>query len=324
MATNRGKILDMHNQKQAIKSKATNLNKIGKIASCPLLALLALTAPANAFELKLTAPDGSESDLFGESVALGDNLALIGAIGDDENGSNSGSAYLFDTTTGSLLQKFTPPDGSRRDLFGDSVALRDNLALIGAPEDDENGSNSGSAYLFDTTTGSLLQKFTAPDGSESDLFGGSVALSDHLALIGAIGDDENGLLSGSAYLFDTTTGSLLQKFTAPDGSESDLFGGSVALSDHLALIGAIGDDENGLLSGSAYLFDTTTGSLLQKFTAPDGSESDLFGGSVALSDHLALIGAIGDDENGLLSGSAYLFDTTTGSLLQKFTAPDGS
>ncbi|MGD1717312.1 FG-GAP repeat protein, partial [Dapis sp. BLCC M172] len=61
---------------------------------------------------------------------------------------NSGSAYLFDTTTGSLLQKFTPPDGSEEDFFGGSVALRDNLALIGATGDDDNGRESGSAYLF--------------------------------------------------------------------------------------------------------------------------------------------------------------------------------
>ena len=314
----------MHNQKQAIKSKATNLNKIGKRASCQLLALLAFTAPANAFDLKLTAPDGSEEDFFGFSVALSDNLALIGASGDDDNGEASGSAYLFDTTTGSLLQKLTAPDGSAEDFFGDSVALRDNLALIGASGDDDNGEDSGSAYLFDTTTGSLLQKLTAPDGSEGDFFGLSVALRDNLALIGAIGDDDNGEFTGSTYLFDTTAGSLLQKFTSPDGSEGDFFGFSVALRNNLALIGAPGDQENGEFSGSTYLFDTTTGSLLQKLTAPDGSEGDAFGFSVALRDNLALIGAPGDQENGELSGSTYLFDTITGSLLQKLTAPDGS
>ncbi|RQH22587.1 FG-GAP repeat protein [Okeania hirsuta] len=314
----------MHNQKQAIKSKATNLNKIGKRASCQLLALLALTAPANAFDLKLTAPDGSERDFFGGSVALRDNLALIGAPLDDDNARNSGSAYLFDTTTGSLLQKFTAPDGSDGDIFGNSVALSDNLALIGAPGDDDKGTDSGSTYLFDTTTGSLLQKFIAPDGFSAGVFGGSLTLRDNLALIGAPGDQENGILSGSAYLFDTSTGSLLQKFTAPDGSDEDLFGFSVALSDNLALIGALTDNDNGRSSGSTYLFDTTTGSLLQKFTAPDGSEFNFFGNSVALSDRLALIGASGDDDNGRSSGSTYLFDTTTGSLLQKLTAPDGS
>ena len=313
----------MHHQKQTTKSKATNLKTIGKRACFPLFALLAFTAPANAFDLKFTAPDGYDGDNFGVSVALSNNTALIGSWLDDDNGTYSGSAYLFDTTTGSLLQKLTAPDGYDGDNFGVSVALSNNTALIGAWGDDNNGLDSGSAYLFDTTTGSLLQKFIAPDGSQWDLFGTSVALSDNTALIGSIGDDDKGESTGSAYLFDTTTGSLLQKFTAPDGSALDQFGLSVALSNNTALIGSIGDDDNGESSGSAYLFDTTTGSLLQKFTAPDGYALDQFGRSVALSDNTAIIGTWGDDDNGESSGSAYLFDTTTGSLLQKFTAPDG-
>ncbi|NEQ40995.1 MAG: hypothetical protein F6K40_34205 [Okeania sp. SIO3I5] len=122
----------MHNQKPAIKSQATNLKKIGKRACFPLFALLAFTTPANAFDLKLTAPDGSAHDLFGRSVALSNNIALIGAYTDDDNGTNSGSAYLFDTTTGSLLHKFTAPDGYIEDYFGYSVAVSNNTALIGS------------------------------------------------------------------------------------------------------------------------------------------------------------------------------------------------
>ncbi len=314
----------MYNQKQTIKSQGTSLKKIGKTACFPLFVLLALTAPANASVLKLTAPDGSEWDLFGRSVALSEDQALIGSYQDDDNGRVSGSAYLFDTTTGSLLHKFTAPDGSAFDFFGFSVDMRDNTALIGAYGDDDNGDRSGSAYLFDTTTGNLLHKLTAPDGSFGDLFGLSVALRENIALIGAYGDDDNGDRSGSAYLFDTTTGNLLHKFTAPDGSFGDLFGYSVALSDNTALIGSHEDDDNGDRSGSAYLFDTTTGNLLHKFTAPDGSEFHHFGHSVALRENTALIGSWLDDNNGDFSGSAYLFETTTGNLLHKLTAPDGS
>ncbi|MGD1717165.1 WD40 repeat domain-containing protein [Dapis sp. BLCC M172] len=313
----------MHNQKPAVKSQATNLKTIGKRSCFPLFVLLAFTDPANAVDLKLTAPDGDASDLFGGSVALSDNTALIGSREDDDNGESSGSAYLFDTTTGSFLQKFIAPDGSQGDNFGFSVALSDNTAIIGAWKDNDNGESSGSAYLFDTTTGSFLQKFIAPDGWPYDQFGYSVALSDNTALIGSREDDDNGESSGSAYLFDTTTGSFLQKFIAPDGWPYDQFGYSVALSDNTALIGSREDDDNGESSGSAYLFDTTTGSFLQKFIAPDGWPYDQFGYSVALSDNTALIGSREDDDNGESSGSAYLFDTTTGSFLQKFIAPDG-
>ncbi|MEA5510515.1 PEP-CTERM sorting domain-containing protein [Crocosphaera sp. UHCC 0190] len=276
------------------------------------------------FDKKLLAPDGASSDQFGSSVSLSGNTALVGSPYDDDNGSGSGSAYLFDATTGTLLQKLTAPDGAAQDYFGLSVSLSGNTALVGSPYDDDNGSGSGSAYLFDATTGTLLQKLTAPDGASGDYFGISVSLSGNTALVGSRFDDDNGTLSGSAYLFDVTTGTLLQKLTAPDGAANDRFGSSVSLSGNTALVGSPYDDDNGSLSGSAYLFDVTTGTLLQKLTAPDGAGSDFFGSSVSLSGNTALVGSPGDDDNGTLSGSAYLFDVTTGTLLQKLTAPDGA
>ncbi|NEQ41635.1 MAG: hypothetical protein F6K40_37765 [Okeania sp. SIO3I5] len=274
---------------------------------------------------KLTAPDGSAHDYFGRSVAVSDNIALIGSYLDDDNGTNSGSAYLFDTTTGNLLQKLTAPDGSVYNYFGRSVAISDNIALIGAYGDNDNGSVSGSAYLFDITTGNLLHKLTAPDGAALDYFGLSVALSGNTALIGSYQDDDNGGNSGSAYLFDVTTGSLLHKLTAPDGSVEDYFGYSVAISDNTALIGSYKDDNNnGENHGSAYLFDVTTGSLLQKFTASDGSRNHYLGISVALSNNTTLIGSTGDSDNGSSSGSAYLFTTNVTSTPEPKSTPEPS
>lgn len=126
---------------------------------------------------------------------------MIGSLNDDDNGSNSGSAYLFDLTTGDLLQKFLAPDGVSSDQFGVSVTLDGDVALIGSWLDDDNGSNSGSAYLFDITSGDFLQKLIAPDGTSFDQFGISVAFDSNSALIGARFDNNNGSSSGSAYLF---------------------------------------------------------------------------------------------------------------------------
>ena len=44
---------------------------------------------------KLLASDGAAGDLFGSSVAVSGNNAVIGALNDDDNGLNSGSAYLY-------------------------------------------------------------------------------------------------------------------------------------------------------------------------------------------------------------------------------------
>lgn len=102
-----------------------------------------------------------------------------------------------------MRHKFIAPDGffGDGDRFGQSVALDGGYALIGAPDDDDKLFESGSAYLFDANTGQMLQKFTAPDGSEYDSFGFSVALEGSYALIGAYGSDDLGDDSGSAYLY---------------------------------------------------------------------------------------------------------------------------
>lgn len=275
-------------------------------------------AAQTTFDRKLTAPDGAANDFFGIAVALNDDVALVGSHLDNAEHPDSGSAYLFNTTTGNLIRKLTAPDGAAGDLFGRSVALNSDIALVGSVLD--NG-RIGSAYLFDATTGNPIRKLTAPDGAADDRFGLAVALNGDVALIGSYLDDDNGVNSGSAYLFDTTTGDLVSKLTAPDGAPVDWFGFSVALSGDVALIGSTGD---GGEAGSAYLFNTTTGNLIRKLTAPDGEFSDQFGYSVALDGDVALIASIYDNDNGSNSGSAYLFDITTGDLISKLTAPNGA
>ena len=56
---------------------------------------------------------------------------------------------------GDQLFKLLPDDGAANEYFGYSVAISpDGIgAIVGAYWDDDNGTSSGSAYLFDTTTG---------------------------------------------------------------------------------------------------------------------------------------------------------------------------
>lgn len=274
--------------------------------------------------LKLTPQGGAAYDYFGISVSIAGGLALVGACDDDDKGTDSGSAYIFDASTGLLLHKLTALDGTAHDCFGFAVSVSGNLALVGAYLDDDNGTDSGSAYIFDVTTGQELLKLTPSDGASGDWFGRSVSLSGALALVDAHVDDDNGSNSGSAYLFDATTGQQLLKLTPQDGAANDGFGISVSLSGGLALVGSYGDDDNGERSGSACIFDATTGQQLVKLTAQDGAADDLLGWSVSLSGNLALVGAWRDDDNGLWSGSAYIFDAVTGQQLQKLMAPDGA
>ncbi len=157
-------------------------------------------------QAKLLASDGQGEDFFGDFVSLSGDTALIGAAGDDDNGGWSGSAYVFTRTDSTWTQqaKLLASDGYAWDYFGDSVSLSGDTALITAPQDDDNGDDSGSAYVF-TRTGTTWeeqQKLVASDGQEGDTFGWlSVSLDGDSAIIGSCRDDDNGLDSGSAYVF---------------------------------------------------------------------------------------------------------------------------
>ncbi len=244
---------------------------------------------------KLLAADGAAGDDFGTSVGIRGTTAIVGAWADDDNGSNSGSAYLFDTTTGKQIAKLLPDDGAAADFFGHAVAIcgppGKEIAIVGSQGDDDNGSFSGSAYLFDTATGRQIAKLLANDGAGGDGFGWTVAISpDGIgAIVGAPWHDDNGTDSGSAYLFDISdpaNPTQLFKLLPNDGAAFHQFGTSVAISPDsigTAIVGAHRDDDNGSLSGSAYLFDTTTGRQIFKLLPNDGAAGDHFGGSVAIS-----------------------------------------
>ena len=211
-------------------------------------------------QAKLTASDPAPLDHFGVSVAVSDDTAVIGAYWDDDGGSNSGSAYVFSRSGGTWIQqaKLTASDHTAVDLFGFSVAISGDTAVIGAYLADYRGSSSGSAYVFTRSGGVWSQqaKLTPSDLAAGDEFGISVVVSGDTAVIGAHGNDDGGSNSGSAYVFSRSGGGWSQqaKLTASDHAADDRFGRSVAISGDTAVIGAFLDDDGGTDSGSAYVF----------------------------------------------------------------------
>ena len=274
-------------------------------------------------QAKLTATDGAANDLFGVSVAISGDYAIVGAYGDDigANG-DQGSAYVFFRSGSSWTQqqKLTAADGAVNDNFGIGVAISGDYALVGAYQDDIGANaNQGSAYVFVRSGSSWIQqaKLTATDGAANDLFGVSVAISGDYALAGAFGDDIGANADqGSAYVFVRSGSSWIQqaKLTATDGAANDLFGNSVAISGDYALVGAPYDDIGAnTQQGSAYVFVRSGSSWTQqqKLTAADGAANDNFGNSVAISGDYALVGAPYDDIGAnIQQGSAYVFKRT--------------
>ena len=281
---------------------------------------------------KLTASDGAADDSFGVGVSLAGDIALIGANWNDDNGADSGSAYIFTRTgtTWTQQQKLLASDGAAGDWFGWVVSLDGDTALIGAPQNDDNGNNSGSAYIFTRTGTTWTQqaKFTASDGAAGDRFSDyAVDVEADTAIIGACYNDDNGTDSGSAYVFTRTGTTWTQqtKLLATDASAGDNFGCFVSLYGDTVLIGACALDFSN--PGSAYVFTRsgTTWTQQAKLTASDGAAGDWFGTCVSLSVDTALIGAVLDDDSGTWSGSAYVFTRTGTAWTQeaKLLASDG-
>ena len=219
---------------------------------------------------KLLASAAQAGDLFGESVAISGDSAVVGAIFEDAGGGGAGAAYVFERNQGGAgnwgeVTKLTASDAQGGDFFGQSVAISGDTAVVGAYREDAGGSDAGAAYVFQRNEGGAdnwgeVKKLTASDAQAGDQFGISVAVSGDTAVVGASTEDAGGDDAGVAYVFERDEGGAgnwgeVKKLTASDAQALDHFGFSVAVSGDTAVVGTPGlpflfaED-----AGAAYVF----------------------------------------------------------------------
>ncbi|MCH7704854.1 MAG: FG-GAP repeat protein [Planctomycetes bacterium] len=159
--------------------------------------------------------------------------------------------------------KLTAPDGDEYDRFGSTVAVRNDVIAVGAPNDDDLGDYYGSTYIFRRSGSSweFEAKLAASDGNEYGRFGSSVSFGADVLLVGASGANGPAEDTGAVYAFtfDGQEWSEIRKVTAPDATEDDFFGTVMAASGTTVVVGATGDDDacefdQNCGSGSAYVF----------------------------------------------------------------------
>ena len=284
----------------------------------------------------------SAGDLFGSALsAAGDvNLdgfpdIIVGARADDNKGSSSGSARVLSGRDGRVLYTF---DGDAAgDQLGYSVSgagdvNRDGFAdvIVGAPFDDNKGTNSGMARVLSGLDGKVLYSF---DGDAAgDLFGysvggaGDVNKDTYADVI--VGARDGNSLTGMARILSGKDGTIL--FTFNGDSSGDRFGtwvsgaGDVNLDSHPdVIVGAPFDDNNGSNSGMARVLSGKDGTILYTFNGD--SAGDTFGICVSGAGDVnrdafadVVVGANGDDNNGANSGSCRVFSGLTGKVLFTF------
>lgn len=320
---------------------------------------------------RLTASDFASEDDFGDGLSIYGNVAVVSSPGDDDNGSNSGSVYIYvKPGTGwedmSETVKISASDGQPGDRFGTGVDIYEDQIIVGAYQGTGQDYSTGSAYIYEKPAGgwaSLTTEtaiLTASDGVNHDLFGKEVSIWNDVAVIGAYWDDDNGNNSGSAYVYVKPPAGWVNstesaKLLPSDGIAGGAFGLAIDMVDTLIVIGAYGSNkayvfeepstgwanstETGILSAtgsSAFGISVQIGSdeILVGSNSNDGggvfhfikpvdgwtsvnatrmivaaevSNSDNFGNKIAYNGSDLLIGAPGDDDVGNTSGAVYLY-----------------
>jgi hypothetical protein len=251
----------------------------------------------------------------------------VGAPGDNNGaGTDAGAAYLYSFVSGAWGSevKLASLDLAAGDGFGTAVAIMSaTRVVVSSPGDDDQGSNSGSAYLFNLQpiiggqAWTQVRKFVGADGSAGSAFGSSLAVNGSSAL--AVGSPLNNTplaAAGAVYVF-TQSGLNLNSFDlgakiiASNSGAGDHFGAQIAMNSGTLIVGAPFNDAGGSNAGTAYVFRKAAGiwSQQQTFRATDTALGDEFGAAVGISGDTVVCGAPFDDNNtGLSSGSVYFFD----------------
>lgn len=299
------------------------------VGPTPIPAPTATPTPDPITEVKLTASDADTADYFGSSVAISNGVLIVGAWGNDDGGSKSGSAYIFSKDSGGAnnwgeVTKLTASDAAVDDNFGSlgSIAISGDYAVVGAW-------GGTSAYVFRRDEGGTdnwgeVKKLTDSDSYPHDQFGLSVAISGDTVVVGAHLSNTSGERSGSAHIFKRDEGGPdnwgeVKTISASDAAPFDSFGVAVAISGDTIVVGTNRDNTAALNLGSAYIFQRDEGGSnnwgeVKRLVASDGASNDSFGQSVGIFGDIAIVAAYTDDDGGDNSGSVYIFRKDEGGV----------
>jgi hypothetical protein len=304
----------------------------------------------------LKASNAGAIDVFGYRVAISGDTIVVGGPGEDSNASGvngdqtddslsfAGAAYVFvrSGTNWSQQAYLKASNTGFEDNFGASVAVSGDTIVVGAFEEDSNATGvngdqtdngaprSGAAYVFvrngtNWTQQAYLKASNTAAGDEfSHLYGGALAVSGDMIVVGSSHEDSDGigvngsqnndraLESGAAYIFVRSGTNWTQQayLKASNAEAGDEFGDQVAISEDVVVVfggddsnvtGVNGDQSNNSLTDScaAYVFVRNGTNWTQQayLKASNTGANDLFGLSVAVSGGTVVVGALGEDSN---------------------------
>lgn len=272
------------------------------------------------FEAKLTAPEPVDDDSYGRSVAMSDDVIVVGAPRRHAPKADQGAAYAYSWQGGAWTfeAELVASNAEEGDQFGASVDIFGETLVVGAVDATRGGQReAGAAYVFVRDGGSWRQsaELLHPEPEEGASLGFAVSIDGDLAAV-AVPRDDSG--RGSVLVFRRVgvAWTFEAKLQPNDARKSTRFGDSVSLASGVLIGGSWDSNEGGPNAGAAYVFRRNDGIWHEetKLLASDAAPNDFFGDDVALtpSGTVALVGAPGDDPRGSESGSVYVFRFTDG------------
>ena len=280
--------------------------------------------------------DGDAKDRYGRRVDLSEEFVLVGARGDDDNGQQSGSVYVYKRVEGEetsfvFWQKIVPEDGASYDRFGDFLRVFKSSLIVGASGDDDSEEdhelvNCGSAYVYQIAAGDstqwTLEKKILPETSTpaEEEFGNGIDLYGRYALVGAMTDSIGADSTGSAYIFNYKLGGAgawgqVQKLVPEDPIPGSLFGFNVAMGKRIAVVGSRALPEQNI-PGYAYIYqqfpaENEAGEVwvpLQQIPMPGAAFQGKYGNSIAIHNRWLALGQRADTINDQLwHGSVQMY-----------------
>ncbi|MDD2599342.1 MAG: Ig-like domain-containing protein [Kiritimatiellae bacterium] len=209
------------------------------------------SAPANfALVESLVPTDNIAGSEFGAAVAINSNRIIVGAPHDSSVTYRAGSAYTF--ARNSALQPWFPVQKlagetlGLNEMFGSSVDIYEDVAVVGTPRDGANINNSGSVYLYrDSGAGTawIKQKeLSRPDNQGNYFYGKSVQIDRGILVVGS---PAPGGVIGEVFVYRENEGGsdawgLIEHYIGSGESKSVTFGSAVSLEQQtLAVCSAV-------------------------------------------------------------------------------------
>jgi len=238
-------------------------------------------------EVKIIANDPDANDYFGFSVDVDGDYAIVGAVRDDEFGSNAGAAYIFERDgCCSWIQKAKLRiNNPAYDGLGQSVAISGDVAIVGT-------SIRSKVFVFEKPIGGWQNMFETAklvpsDGAPNQYFGHAIDIYGEYAIVGAPN-------SKKIFIYERPEGGwqdMSETFShySPSSGYND-FGASVAIYKNYAVVGSANESSN--QAGKVYIFKRNWYWVLQTELVPNDSQiDDWFGRSVDIDANRIIVGA---------------------------------